>query len=197
MRASLLADGELERLKRSKVKEPQNPCAGRASPLPASRTPIFLNLLTARARRFRDSDRATLEYTREVDDDGNRRSCGCSRSSAARERGLLRGQLLGAPKEYDLLQSINQGVEKTLDLGSFLTPIAVFFLKALRWIYGVVGNYGVAIILLTLGIRIVLFPLMHTSTVSMRKMARRFSPRSRRSRPSTRRRRATHRPGPR
>ena len=33
-----------------------------------------------------------------------------------------------------------------------------------------VGNYGVAIILLTLGIRIVLFPLMHTSTVSMRKM---------------------------
>ncbi len=29
-----------------------------------------------------------------------------------------------------------------------------------------------AIILLTLGIRIVLFPLMHTSTVSMRKMAK-------------------------
>jgi YidC/Oxa1 family membrane protein insertase len=35
-----------------------------------------------------------------------------------------------------------------------------------------VGNYGVAIILLTLGIRILLFPLMHTSTVSMRKMAK-------------------------
>jgi len=82
----------------------------------------------------------------------------------------LRGQLLGVPKEYDLLQSINQGVEKTLTFGWFLTPIAVFFLKALRWIYGHVGNYGVAIILLTFGIRIVLFPLMHTSTVSMRKM---------------------------
>ena len=82
----------------------------------------------------------------------------------------LRGQLLGVPKEYDLLQSINQGVEKTLTFGWFLTPIAVFFLKVLRWIYGHVGNYGVAIILLTFGIRIVLFPLMHTSTVSMRKM---------------------------
>ena len=50
--------------------------------------------------------------------------------------------------------------------------ISVFFLKALWWIYGIVGNYGTAIILLTVGIRIVLFPLMHTSTVSMRKMAK-------------------------
>jgi YidC/Oxa1 family membrane protein insertase len=46
----------------------------------------------------------------------------------------------------------------------------VLFLKALWWIYGVVGNYGVAIILLTVAIRLLLFPLMHTSTVSMRKM---------------------------
>ena len=71
----------------------------------------------------------------------------------------------------DLLQEIDRGVERTLDFGLF-GPISVFFLKALRWIYGIVGNYGVAIILLTLGIRILLFPLMHTSTVSMRKMAK-------------------------
>jgi YidC/Oxa1 family membrane protein insertase len=83
----------------------------------------------------------------------------------------LRGEYLGAPKEYDLLRSIGQGLEKTLDFGIF-EPISVFFLKALRWIYSHVGNYGLAIILLTLGIRILLFPLMHTSTVSMRKMAK-------------------------
>jgi YidC/Oxa1 family membrane protein insertase len=83
----------------------------------------------------------------------------------------LVGQYLGAPKEYDLLQSIGGGVERTLDFGLF-GPISVFFLKALRWIYGHVSNYGLAIILLTLGIRILLFPLMHTSTVSMRKMAK-------------------------
>jgi YidC/Oxa1 family membrane protein insertase len=64
---------------------------------------------------------------------------------------------------------VDQGVEGTLHFGIF-HPVSVLFLKALRWINGLVGNYGVAIILLTLLIRIVLFPLMHTSTVSMRKM---------------------------
>ncbi len=81
----------------------------------------------------------------------------------------LEGQLLGAPKDYDLLQQIDAGVERTLDFG-FFGPISVLFLKALHWIYSVVGNYGVAIILLTVAIRVLLFPLMHTSTVSMRRM---------------------------
>ncbi len=81
----------------------------------------------------------------------------------------LKGILFTAPKEYDLLQRVDQGVEGTLHFGLF-HPISVLFLKALRWIYGMVGNYGVAIILLTLLIRMVLFPLMHSSTVSMRKM---------------------------
>jgi YidC/Oxa1 family membrane protein insertase len=83
--------------------------------------------------------------------------------------GEVEGQLLGAPKEYDLLHSIGGGVERTLDFG-FFGPISVVFLKALRWIYGVVGNYGLAIILLTVAIRLLLFPLMHSSTVSMRRM---------------------------
>jgi len=81
----------------------------------------------------------------------------------------IQGELLGTPKEYKLLHAIGGGVEKTLDFG-FFGPISVLFLKALWWIYGVVGNYGLAIILLTVGIRVLLFPLQHTSTVSMRKM---------------------------
>jgi YidC/Oxa1 family membrane protein insertase len=81
----------------------------------------------------------------------------------------IRGEILGTPKEYKLLHAIGGGVEKTLDFG-FFGPISVLFLKALWWIYGVVGNYGLAIILLTVGIRVLLFPLQHTSTVSMRKM---------------------------
>jgi len=83
--------------------------------------------------------------------------------------GLIEGELLGAPKEYDLLHAIGGGVEETLEFG-FFGPISVIFLKALHWIYSVVGNYGVAIILLTVAIRLLLFPLMHTSTVSMRRM---------------------------
>lgn len=78
-------------------------------------------------------------------------------------------ELFTAPKEYDLLQKVDHGVEKTLHFGIF-HPISVLFLKVLRWIQSYVGNWGLAIILLTLGIRLLLFPLMHTSTVSMRKM---------------------------
>ncbi len=91
------------------------------------------------------------------------------RIQAVPQNGVIEGTLFAAPKEYDLLQRVDQGVEGTLHFGIF-HPVSVLFLKALRWINGLVGNYGVAIILLTLLIRIVLFPLMHTSTVSMRKM---------------------------
>ncbi len=82
---------------------------------------------------------------------------------------VLHGELFAGPKEYNLLQKVDHGIEKTLHFGIF-NPISVFFLKVLRWIYDRVGNYGLAIILLTLLIRIVLFPFMHKSTVSMRKM---------------------------
>ena len=157
-----LADGELTRFKRRKVKEPRILAPG-ALGFAGFEDAYFLNLFRPDGGvaevRIEPLEFAVEEETETV-----------LRVTVIPARGELRGQLLGAPKEYDLLQSINQGVEKTLTFGSFLTPIAVFFLKALRWIYGVVGNWGVAIILLTLGIRIVLFPLMHTSTVSMRKM---------------------------
>jgi len=159
-----LADGEVTRFKRRKVKEPKILAPG-ALTFAGFEDAYFLNLFRPDGGvseiRIEPLEYAIEEETQTV-----------LRVSVVPARGELRGQLLGAPKEYDLLQSINQGVEKTLTFGWFLTPIAVFFLKALRWIYGVVGNWGVAIILLTLGIRIVLFPLMHTSTVSMRKMAK-------------------------
>ncbi len=160
----VMADGEVERLKRRKVKERQI-LAPKSVTFAGFEDAYFFSLL-------RPSDGVEevwiepLEFS--VAEEETQKVL---RISVALSRGQFRGQLLGAPKEYDLLQKIDHGVEKTLDFGLF-GPISVFFLKALRWIYGHVGNYGVAIILLTLGIRILLFPLMHTSTVSMRKMAK-------------------------
>jgi YidC/Oxa1 family membrane protein insertase len=161
----LLADGEVEHLKRRKIKE-------RQVLAPASLTYVgfedayFFNLLRP-SSEIGEVHVEPYEHTIAGDEKPEK----VLRISVAPARGVLRGQLLGAPKEYDLLHEIDRGVEKTLNFGIF-SPISVFFLKALRWIYAIVGNYGVAIILLTLGIRIVLFPLMHTSTVSMRKMAK-------------------------
>jgi YidC/Oxa1 family membrane protein insertase len=48
--------------------------------------------------------------------------------------------------------------------------IVVPLLKSLKWVNSYVGNYGWAIIILTVIINIVIFPLRHKSVVSMRKM---------------------------
>ena len=160
----ILADGEVTRFKRRKVKDRQV-LAPVSVTFAGFEDAYFLNLLRPEGGPS-EVWVEPLEFG--VSEDDTRRVL---RISVTPRRGALRGQLFGAPKEYDLLQAVDRGVEKTLDFGLF-GPISVFFLKALRWIYGIVGNYGVAIILLTLGIRILLFPLMHTSTVSMRKMAK-------------------------
>ena len=160
----MFADGDVERFKRKKVKEPRVLTPGSVG-FVGFEGAYFLGVLRPESG-LSEVRIEPLEYSGA---DGKRVQV--LHIAVQPRGGALRGEYLGAPKEYDLLQMIDQGIEKTLDFGIF-SPISVFFLKALRWIYGHVGNYGVAIILLTLGIRILLFPLMHTSTVSMRKMAK-------------------------
>jgi YidC/Oxa1 family membrane protein insertase len=73
-------------------------------------------------------------------------------------------------KQLDRLGELPGGLEKTVELG-FFGILSRPLLKALQWIYDhIVGNYGWAIILLTVLIRLVLFPLNHKSIVSMQKM---------------------------
>ncbi len=165
----VLADGEIEKYRKAKVKAPVSLRPGILA-YAGLEDAYFISLLRPRSRvdevRF---DR--LEFTDLSDPSEEPKLYQVLRVLLVPSSGVFEGELLGAPKDYDLLQGIGGGVEKTLDFGIF-GVISVFFLKALWWIYGLVGNYGVAIILLTVGIRIVLFPLMHTSTVSMRKMAK-------------------------
>ncbi|HEX9943991.1 MAG TPA: membrane protein insertase YidC, partial [Thermoanaerobaculia bacterium] len=74
------------------------------------------------------------------------------------------------PKEYDRLQALPYGLEGTIELGWF-GFLARPLLAALHWIYDhIVANYGWAIVLLTVLIKIALLPLTHSSTKSMRKM---------------------------
>lgn len=74
------------------------------------------------------------------------------------------------PKEYDLLHALHSGLEGTIELGS-LKPLVLPLLYALHWIHDrVVANYGWAIVLLTIVIKLLLLPLTHKSTMSMRKM---------------------------
>jgi len=164
----VLADGEVEKFKKAKVKAPVNLRPGVVA-FAGLDDAYFINLLRPKTR-VDEVQIERFEFMETIPGEEPTQNFAL-RVLVTPSAGLLEGELLGAPKDYGLLQKIGGGVEKTLDFGIF-GFISVFFLKALWWIYGVVGNYGTAIILLTVGIRIVLFPLMHTSTVSMRKMAK-------------------------
>jgi YidC/Oxa1 family membrane protein insertase len=163
---ALLMDGEYQSLRRKKVKEPRV-FAPRTLSFGGLHDTYFLSLLRPMSP-IGELRIVALEYL-EYGDDGEAEEQQALQILFRPVAGELHGELLGAPKEYDLLQDIGGGVERTLDFG-FFGPISVLFLKGLWWIYGLAGNYGVAIILLTVAIRVLLFPLMHTSTVSMRKM---------------------------
>jgi YidC/Oxa1 family membrane protein insertase len=73
------------------------------------------------------------------------------------------------PKEFDTLRSIDPEMTRVINFGIFAW-LAAPLLGALKWVHGFIGNWGWAIIVLTLLINIVLFPLRHKSVVSMRKM---------------------------
>lgn len=73
------------------------------------------------------------------------------------------------PKEVDALRAVHAGLERTVDFGWY-GILAGPLLWLLRGAYRLVGNWGVAILLVTLLIRILLFPLMHKSYASMKKM---------------------------
>ena len=83
--------------------------------------------------------------------------------------GTLSAKAYYGPKDVEVLESTGLGLEKTVDFGWY-GILARPLLWLLKRTYGWVGNYGLAILLVTLAIRILLFPLMHKSYASMKKM---------------------------
>jgi YidC/Oxa1 family membrane protein insertase len=75
------------------------------------------------------------------------------------------------PKDLDLIRSVDPTLDHTVDFGWF-TIIAYPILKFLKFIYEFVRNYGVAIILLTIALKIVTYPLTYKSMKNMKEMAK-------------------------
>ena len=73
------------------------------------------------------------------------------------------------PKDFDVLQSISPDLTNAINFGTFAIIVAPL-LRSLKWVNGYVGNYGFSIIILTVLINVIMFPLRHKSVVSMRKM---------------------------
>lgn len=73
-------------------------------------------------------------------------------------------------KEFERLKALPYGLEGTVEMGKF-SFLARPLLAGLHWIYDhVVQNYGWAIILMTVLIKLLLLPITHKSTMSMRRM---------------------------
>ena len=77
--------------------------------------------------------------------------------------------LYAGPQEQDALKSVAPGLDLVVDYG-WLTVVAAPLFWLLQFFYKWVGNWGVAIILLTVLIKAVFFPLSAASYKSMAKM---------------------------
>ncbi len=89
----------------------------------------------------------------------------------------LQFQLYAGPKQFDVMRSLGHGLEDTIDFGWFIygswgivKAVAKPLFYVLRFLYEYTQNYGVAIILLTCGIKLLFVPLQYKSYKSMQGM---------------------------
>ena len=87
-------------------------------------------------------------------------------NNASRSHGF---ELLFCKKNYDYLVEQGDGLSATIEFG-FFGFLAVPILRGLQFFYKYFPNYGVSIIILTLLIRLITFPLQYKSFKSMKKM---------------------------
>ena len=74
------------------------------------------------------------------------------------------------PKETEALKAFGHDAKKVINFG-FFGSISEILLAAVRYFHSLVPNWGLAIILLTIVVKLIFFPLTYSSTKSMAKMA--------------------------
>jgi YidC/Oxa1 family membrane protein insertase len=81
----------------------------------------------------------------------------------------LKAKAFAGPRDLEILRAEGQDLDQIIDLGwfDFLARPALWFLKLL---YGFTGNYGVAIILVTILQKVAFYPLTMKSMKSMQAM---------------------------
>ena len=75
------------------------------------------------------------------------------------------------PKEISELEKAGNELDRVIDYGNWIGPISRLLLAILRFFHDIIPNYGVGIFLLTLLVKLVLFPLSYKAAVSMKKLS--------------------------
>jgi YidC/Oxa1 family membrane protein insertase len=78
-------------------------------------------------------------------------------------------RLFAGPQDQDYLEKVQPGLNLVVDYG-WLTILAQPMFELLKWLHSVLGNWGLAIIALTVIIKAVFFPLSAASYKSMARM---------------------------
>jgi YidC/Oxa1 family membrane protein insertase len=76
------------------------------------------------------------------------------------------------PKDHGALKRLGFGLERVVPVGDWIGPIVVPLMRLLRWVYGQVGNWGWAIVFITILINMAMAPLRHYSIANGMKMAK-------------------------
>lgn len=79
-------------------------------------------------------------------------------------------KLYAGPKKIEVLEAVHPTLNQSVDLGSWIGGLARTIHKLLGWIYGYIPNYGWAIIILTVIVRLAVFPLAQMQARSMKRM---------------------------
>lgn len=117
-------------------------------------------------------DKATREFYMRKVDNSNVYQAGMIVPLPAIDAGAKAGAsvaLFAGPQEQSLLKPVAEGLDLVVDYG-WLTIVAKPIFWALAAIHKLVGNWGWAIVILTIGIKAVFYPLSAASYKSMAKM---------------------------
>ncbi len=109
-------------------------------------------------------------YTRKLD--GGLYSAGViveGKPIAPGATGQIVTPLYVGPQDQDQLATLAKGLDLVVDYGIF-TVIAAPLFWLLKWLHGILGNWGWAIVAMTILIKSAFYPLNHASARSMAKM---------------------------
>jgi YidC/Oxa1 family membrane protein insertase len=77
--------------------------------------------------------------------------------------------IFAGPREYERLKALGGDEDELMDFGTFKI-VSKVLLNSMNWLHARFGSYAAAIIVLTLIIRSLMWPLQNKSTESMKKM---------------------------
>jgi YidC/Oxa1 family membrane protein insertase len=117
---------------------------------------------------------ATAAWVRK---EGDRLASAQVRFPASSASTPLSFRLYAGPKEFGILKSLDAGLEDTIDFGWFIfgswdmvKAVAKPLFAVLQFLHDYTNNYGIAIVLLTVGIKLLFAPLQYKSYKSMKEM---------------------------